>query len=193
MAVVAELSVLVLAIGAAAVLTSVPTGRESASASIPSGPEAATVDGLFVTFETVPAGADTSRLLIKARSIIKPAPGPIEAVSVRLVGPDGRPTAVDLAEVEAGRFEVDVARLAPGDWHVDVAVHRTAVDDAVAQVVWSVRSPAPDRPGPFELASTWLALAMLLGLALVVGLARARRHGFGRSWMGPIRGQAGPH
>lgn len=171
--VAAEVLVLVAAVGAAAVLTSVPTSREVASATRDTTVHAANTDGLFVTFELVPAGPTTSRLVVRLRSTLKPEPAPVSAVEVLLEGPGGATRAV-LDPVEPGRYEAETTAPTPGAWTAVVAVQRGDLPITVTQVAWTVAEPAPDRAGPLELATTGLALLLLVGTAGAVVRGRRR-------------------
>ena len=79
------------------------------------------MDGLFVTFEEVPAGPDRAASWSAVRSTILPEPAPVGAVAVALDGPGGAGTPVPLAPVEQGRYEADDraagARRLDGDGH----------------------------------------------------------------------------
>ena len=86
---VAEACLIVVAVAAAALVTTVPTAREVGAGKVASTSSAANVGGLFVTFEEVSAGTDRTRLIVRARSTIKPEPAPIAGVDVRLTGPTG--------------------------------------------------------------------------------------------------------
>ena len=70
----AEALVLVAAVGAAALATAVPSAREVSAADRTTAPQQATVDGLFLTVEQVPAGPDKSRVVVRARSTVLPPP-----------------------------------------------------------------------------------------------------------------------
>ena len=172
----AEVLVLVVAVGAAAVLTSVPTAREVASASRDTTVHAADVDGLFVTFEVVPAGSEVSRLVVRVRSTVKPEPAPVSAVEVLLEGPGGT-TRAALDPVEPGRYEADTAAPVPGTWTASVAVQRGDLPIAVTQTRWTVARPAPDRPDAPELVTTALAVLLLVGTAAAVLRTRRRAEG----------------
>jgi copper transport protein len=172
-----EVAVLAIAVAAAAVVTSVATSRElEVAAAAETAPGIADVDGLFVTFEAVPAGADQSRLIVRARSTVKPEPAPIDGVAVHLVGADGSGEDVSLTAVEPGRYEAETAKLDPGPWRVEVDVHRGDLTDTVAAVDWSVPAPDRDAVRPFEAAMSTLA-ALVLALAIGTLLMLRRRPG----------------
>jgi hypothetical protein len=171
--VAAELAVLALAVGAAALLTSVPTGREVAEAGRVTAPRTAGVDGLFVTFEEVPAGPGRARVIVRANPTVRPQPGPLVGVDVLLVDPDDRSTPVTLRAVDPGRYEAEVAAPRPGEWQAWVAVRRTSVPDAVATMTWEVPDTRSDPVSRLEVAAT--AGAALLVIGLIGGLALIAR------------------
>lgn len=173
--VAAEALVLGVAVGAAALLTSVPTAREIGSATRDAAPHSANVEGLFVTFEQVPAGPEKSRLIVRARATVKPEPGPVSGVEVLLVGPTGTTTTVVLERIEPGRYEAETARPTPGAWKASVAVQREDVPAAVTQVGWSVSAAVPQGARPLEVATTGLAVLLLTALVGAVAFTRRRR------------------
>ena len=173
--VAAEVLVLAVAVGAGALLTSVPTARETGAATRVAALRTAQVDGLFVTFEEVPTGSDQSRLIVRARSTIKLQPAPVSAVQVHLVGPAGKTATVSLAPVEANRYEGETARPTPGAWKASVSLEREDLTVAVAQLGWTVAAVAPERARPLEVTTTGLALLLLIGAAGAVGFNRRRR------------------
>ncbi len=170
-----EALVLIGAVAAAGLLTSVPTAREVDTAEKPSAPYVSNVDGLFVTFEELPSGPDESRLIVKASQVTLPAPGAINGADVRLVGPDGKATAVPLKRFEIGRYEGVTTKPEPGAWQATVSVHRAGAADAVMPVSWTVDPPQGDVIRPMELITTGLALVLLSGTAAVVVIVRRRR------------------
>lgn len=171
--VAAEVLVLVAAVGAAAVLTSVPTAREVASATRDTTVHATNVDGLFVTFEVVPAGPEASRLIVRIRSTVKPEPAPVSAVEVLLEGPDGTIHAA-LEPVEPGRYEAETIAPAPGRWTASVAVQRRDLPITVTRTAWTVAPPVSDGPSTAELATTALAVLLLVGTAAAILRTRRR-------------------
>ncbi|MCW2768128.1 MAG: hypothetical protein JWO11_4087 [Nocardioides sp.] len=173
--VVAEVVVLCVAVAAAALLTSVPTAREVDTAAQVTAPQTTNADGLFITFEAVPAGRDRSRVIVRAESTVKPGPGPIRGIEVLLVAPDGTSADVTLHPVELGRYEAEIEAPGPGAWEAWVAVQRTSVPDAVATIRWTVRAAAPASAGRLEVTTTALAALLLTGLGGAVGILRRRR------------------
>ena len=173
--VAAEALLLAVAVGAAALATSVPTARETVRAGEVTAPHDDHVNGMFITVEAVPAGPDLSRLVVRARSTVLPEPAPVDAVGARLVGPGGGSTSVILREVEPGRYEGEATATAPGDWTATVAVERAGLPDSVTQARWSVADPASARARPLEVATTVLAALLLLVLAGAAGIRGRRR------------------
>lgn len=170
----AEAAVLVLAVLAAAVLTSVPTAREAAVATRPSAPDVATVDGLFMTFEAVPAGSGETRLILRMRSTIQPEPAPVDSVEVLLEGPEGEGQPVSLGFVEEGRYEASTQQLPPGDWRGTVAVRRAGLPDARMTSDWVVVPGGDDLDGPLRWVTASLSWLLLLGLASLLLWSRRR-------------------
>ncbi len=173
--VAAEVLILALAVGAAGVLTSVPTAREIASATSQPVIQTATVDGLFVTVEQVAAGPAQSRLIVRSQSVVKVEALPVNAVDVSLTGPTGATTTVSLDRIEPGRYEAETAKPTLGDWTATVALQRDGLLPAVTQVGWTVSAPGPDTAGPLEVVTTGLAVLLLVALSGVVGFTRRRR------------------
>ena len=171
---VAELCVIVVAVAAAALATSVPTSREVGAEPEPSASGAANVRGLFVAFEEVSAGTDRIRLIVRARSTIKPEPAPISGVDVRLDGPTGTRPALSLTAVEPGWYQAETPSLGSGAWRAVVAVRRDGLPDAVTSVRWTTASPS-DAIRPFERVTTVLAAMLLAFVACLVGVAVSRR------------------
>ncbi len=172
---VAEVLVLVAAVGAAALLTSVPTSREIGTATRPLAPHAENVAGLFVTFEEVPGGPDRSRLLVRVRPTVLPAAAPVHAVEVELRGPSGTARVVPLRALDTYRFEAETDRPAPGRWTASVSVLRTALPPAVSVVRWTEPRPGAEPASSVQRWTTGLAVALLGLLAGLLVVVRRRR------------------
>ena len=172
---VAEVAVVVAAVGLAATLTSIPTSREVGAVIEKTTQSAANVDGLFVTFEQVPAGEDQTRLIVRTHSTVKPERGPITAVDVHLAGPTGRQSDLSLVETEPGRYEAGTSTLASGDWSASVAVQRQGRPDALTQADWTVSGRSEDGVGRLEFVATTVAFVLLAALAAALLFARVRR------------------
>ncbi len=171
----AEVLILVLAVGAAGLLTSVPTAREIASATKQTTLHTATVDGLFVTLEQVAAGPGRSRLIVRARSIVKLEAEPVSGVTVALAGPTGTTDDVVLERIEPGRFETETALPTPGDWIATVALDRYGLPTAVTQVGWTVSAASSDGARPLEIVTSGLAVLLLAAMLGTVGLTLRRK------------------
>jgi putative copper export protein len=166
-----ELGVLLLALGLASLMGSVPTARERAVVSQASGPRTATVDGLFVTFEEVTAGAGESRVIVRVNAVTRPQPGPVTGSDVLLVGPEKQSVSVVLRRIEEGRFEGTAPTLGSGTWTAWIAMRRPSVPDAIAEVGWTVATGQATSPTTLERLTTALALlfaAVPAALALVL-------------------------
>lgn len=178
-----EVAVLAVAVGLAALATSVPTAREQVTASAVSAPRTAAVDGLFVTFEALPAGAGESLLVVRVSPTVRPQPGPVTGVDVLLVGPGRESRPATLRPVEPGRYETTVDAPATGRWTAWIAVQRPSVPDAVTQVGWAVAAGGRDPVRPLERVLTSTAV-LLLGAAGVGVLLVRRRTDRGRAALG---------
>ena len=170
-----EALVLVAAVGVAAVATTVPSSREVATADRTTAPQHATVDGLFLTVEQVPAGPAKNRVVVRARSTVLPPPAPVRGVDVQLVGPGESSTRLDLEQVEDGRFEAVTEAPAAGRWTAWVAVRRAGLPDAVAEVGWKVVADTNGRSTPFQVVMTGLAALLVAALGTASGVAARRR------------------
>ncbi len=190
--VAAEALVLVAAVGVAALATAVPSAREVATAERDTAPRQATVDGLFVTIEQVPAGPSKSRVVVRARSTVLPAPAPVRGVDVQLVGPGDSSTRIDLERAEQGRYEAVTDAPAAGRWTAWVAVRRDGLPDAVAEVQWDVASAAErQQRTTFQLVMTGLAVALIALLGAIAGvLTRFRRQATREEDAPPVRDRA---
>ncbi len=173
--VVIEALVLAVAVVFAGLATSVATTRDVAAAAAETAPMSANVDGLFVTFEALPAGAGQSRLIVRTRATTKPEPGPITAVDVSLESSSTPVTTLLLTTIEAGRFETETARLTPGLSNVSVIIHRDGTPDAVARIAWETPVPVPASAGPLELATTGIAALLVLATSAFVQMKRRPR------------------
>ena len=171
--VAAEVAVLAVAVATAALLTSVPTAREATATERQSYLHAAHVDGLFVTLEDVPAGAGSSRVVVRVRSTVRPEIAPVDAVEVVLDGPTGASN-VPLALVEPGRWDATTAALDPGTWSATVAVQRGDLPISTTEVQWEVAAPLGDGVGPLEAAAGALAVLLLVGTGVGVFMVRRR-------------------
>jgi copper transport protein len=173
-----ELALLTVAVALAAVMTSTPTARERALTDDVAAPRTATVDGIFVTFEAVPAGAGEDRVIVRTRAITRPQPGPMAGVHLLLVGPDQRTTTLDLREIEPGRFEAATRATEPGTWQVWIAVKRPPAADAIAQVSWEVAPTGLQEATTFERIATaagWLLMAVAAAGAVRLLLGGRRK------------------
>ena len=173
--VAAEALILVLAVGAAGLLTSVPTAREIATATRQTVLHTATVDGLFVTFEEVAAGPAQSRLIVRARSMVKLEQAPVAGVVVTLVGPTDKRN-VAFEQIEPGRYEAETATPAPGAWTASVVLDREGLPAAVTKIGWTVPSDGAEGVRPLQLVTTAVAALMLAAMVAAVLLIRRRRH-----------------
>ncbi|MBC7441165.1 MAG: copper resistance protein CopC [Ramlibacter sp.] len=171
--VAAEVFVLAVAVGAAGVLTSVPTAREIAIATRQTELHTATVDGLFVTLEEVAAGQGQSRLIVRSRSIVKLEEAPVSAVSVALAGPTGT-REVQFDRIEPGRYEAETVKPGPGAWIASVSLERDGLPTAVTRLRLTVPAENAETVRPLQLVTSALAV-LLLAVALGALLTARRR------------------
>ncbi|QNN51573.1 copper resistance protein CopC [Nocardioides mesophilus] len=171
--VTAEAALLGLAVALAAVVTSTATSREDLDARRPTTVHVERADGLFVTFEEVPGGPGTGRLIVRLRAIVRPDPAPVTAVDVDLSGPTGH-VLVPLALTGPDRYEGTVAEPGAGTWTATVHMHRTNASDTVTSSSWTVEPRAAAHGGPFEVVSSALAALLLALLALTLLVLRRR-------------------
>ncbi len=180
---------LLVAVGLAALLTSVPSAREVVEARQVTSPHSANVDGLFITFESVPAGLERTRLIARVRSTILPPPAEVRGADIELAGPAGAARQLALAQVEEGRFEAETRAPGPGRWTATVRVHRPGLPDTIMSAAWTVTAPAGARATALERVSTALAGLLLLGGLTAVVLTRRRRRGFPPNVSAPVTKQ----
>jgi putative copper export protein/methionine-rich copper-binding protein CopC len=173
--VAAEAVVLTAAVAVAAIATTVPSSREVSAADRATAPQHATVDGLFLTVEQEPAGPGKSRMVVRVRSTVLPAPAPVEGVDVQMVGPGDSSSRFDLDRVEQGRYEQISRSPGAGRWTAWVAVRRPGLPDAVAEVHWTVAAAGVDEATPLRTATTGLAALLVAALGTGTGLAARRR------------------
>ncbi len=172
--VAAEALILVVAVGAAGLLTSVPTAREVATATRQTVLHTATVDGLFVTFEQVAAGPSQSRLIVRARSIVKLEPAPVTRVQVTLAGPTNKRD-VTFEQIEPGRYEAETATPTPGAWSASVVLEREGLPAAMTKIGWTVSADSTEGVRPLQLVTTAVALLLLAAMVGALLLIRRRR------------------
>ena len=173
--VAAEILILVIAVGAAGVLTSVPTARDISTATAQTTLHTATADGLFVTFEQLAAGPAQSRLIVRVRSIVKLEQAPISGVEVTLTSPTGTTTSVPFERIEPGRFEAETAKPTPGAWTAAVALQRDGLPEAITQIGWTAAAASPETARPLEVLTSGLAAVLLAAMLGAVGFTRRRR------------------
>ena len=164
------------------ILKSVPTAREVVVSTRPSAPQAASADGLFMTFESVPEGDGRRRLILRLRSTVQPEPAPVNGVDVLVTSPKGESAVVLLETIQQGRdgsedsrYEGSTDALGAGDWGGTVSVHRAGLRDTTMVADWTVAPPAAEQAGSLRTVSTTLAGALLAGLVAGLVLLRRRR------------------
>jgi copper transport protein len=142
------------------------------------------VADLFVSFSIKPNRPGQNFISIGAFDTRRPAPAPIQGVSVRLTTPDGENGADLNADlISKGKYQITGnAITAPGDWQVMVDVQRPGLADAVWSFVWNVMPASRLSPRavvisnqPLEPILDLIAViaAVVLGGALIVVGRRA--------------------
>jgi hypothetical protein len=172
--VLAEAVVLGSAVLLAAVLVTSPTAREEINARQPTTVHVERVDGLFVTFEEVAAGAGSGRLIVRVRAVVRPDPAPVARVEVDLTG-RGEQRTVALEEVAPDRYEARTAEPGPGRWTATLRLFRSGGLESTARTSWTVPARASEAVGPLRVATTSTAALLLVALGIV--LRRWRRAG----------------
>jgi copper transport protein len=175
--IVVEVSLGVLVLLAAGIVTTFAPARGPEFAAAPKLPTSAsrTVDDLLVNLSVKPNRPGGNVFTVFAASTRRPPPAPIERVALRLHEvAGGRTVSVELPARGRGRFELGGDQVtAAGRWELGVVIERTGLAPIVTNVAWTVapaREPrvvvVSDRPlGPL-LTSAAAALAlMLLGIA----------------------------
>ena len=175
-----EAALLVAAVGLAAVMTSVPTTKEvvAAANAVPNR-LAETLDGVFVTFEAVDDTPGRTRLVVRAASVTKPDPGPIESVAVTLPTAGAGTRDVPLDAVEPGHWEAVTTEPAGDVWRVDVVLRRGSSPEVAAPFSWHRPTESYAAGRGFQVALTTLAVLLLLGLGATLLVLRRRRRGPG--------------
>jgi copper transport protein len=172
--VTAEAAVLVVAVLAAGVLTSVPTSREVAVATRPAVPHVENVDGLFVTVEAVPAGPGQRRIVVRAVPTVLPEQAPVIGAEADVAAPRGAVETVALAPIEGSRFEGSLPTEDVGAWSATVRLHRQAHPDTVVSTGWE-QSATPDQLPPTLRTLTGLAALLILVALAAAGILLLRR------------------
>ncbi len=172
---VLEAGVLVAAVLAAGLLTSVPTAREVALATRPALPHSENVDGLFVTVEAVPDGPGQRRLVVRAEPTVLPEQAPVYAADATVVGPDGTTETLALPAADGGQLEGSVPTDRAGHWSAELRLHRQAAPDTTVSTSWEQSATADQLPHTLRTLTGLLALSVLAAMVLTGLLLRRRR------------------
>ncbi len=150
-----------------------PPGEESAPKTISTN-----TDGLFLTFSIKPNRPGQNFISIGAFNTRRPAPGPIERVTVQLIPPDGA-GALDLTAdpINSGKYQVTGNTITQsGDWRMAVKVERPGLAEASWSFLWNVMPTSSLSTRPVEISNQplapWLDLAAVLG-AVILGMSAA--------------------
>jgi copper transport protein len=173
--VAAELALVGVAVVLASVMTTGPTVRAGLADATPTPPQTGVVDGLFVSFEMVPAGPTDSRVIVLTNAVTRPQPGPITRTEVLMVPPGQDSMTVTLRPIEAGRFEGTARVPSAAALRVWVTLGRPSAPDAVAAFTWSSPADGADAPPALEVTATMLAAAITMATAIAFVLWQRRR------------------
>lgn len=149
------------------------------------------VEGLFMTFSIKPNRPGQNFISIGAFNTRRPAPAPIEKVTVRFAPPDGA-AGFDLHADLIGKEKYQItgdAINSPGDWQMTVQAQRPGLPTATWTFAWNVMPASALSARPVKVSNQpiepWLNLAAGLGglIGVGTGFALWRR-------MKPIKPQA---
>ncbi|HET7398543.1 MAG TPA: copper resistance protein CopC [Intrasporangium sp.] len=185
-AVVVEAAALAAVLGLAGFLASGQPAVQPqlvASSAAPSVLLDRTVGDLQESVVISPNRAGRTMVLVTVHDTRRPAPAPVRAVDVRVLGSAGPLAAT---RVDEGRWSVPVDLAASGTVPVEVRVRRTGMPDTVASYAWTLAGPGDERhplvssaplSGPLRLASAVLLLGAGLGWWLELQRRRSRGRG----------------
>jgi copper transport protein len=140
-----------------------------------------TVDDLLVSVSVKPALPGPNVFEVLAASTRRPAPGPIERVSLRFTDPNGATVSAPMRELEPGRYRLGGAFLATaGAWHLAAVVERAGLEETVAGFEWPVVAAGPRRAvlvsdRPLEPVLTRASVAAFAALLVAVAWLALRR------------------
>jgi copper transport protein len=135
-------------------------------------------DDLVVTFAMKPNQPGRNFISLGVFNTRRPAPAPLDRVTVRLQAPgDIAADALLTAEsVGNGRYQIAGGYLnMAGDWRANVMVSRPGMPDTIATFTWAVPPPIP-QPRPLLISNRPLASILSLGsiiCMLALGVATA--------------------
>jgi len=183
--VAAELGVGVVVLALTGVLTSGQPALEPqlvGGGPVSSTPSHQRVGDLEESFALKPSLPGDNVVILEVASSRRPAPGPLTAVSVSVVGPDAASTPpVAAAPIGDGRWSAPISVSGPGPLTVRVAVSRAGLAPESTDYAWGVGRPggAPTplvSRAPLSSGLTWAAVGVSTLLALLwVGRLRRRR------------------
>lgn len=183
-----ELAVLGVAVVLASVMTTVPAARDQVDAP-PATLGSAMADGLFVSYEALPADAGERLLIVRVNAVTRPQPGPVTGVDVLITDARGRSSSITTRRVEPGRYDATVPTPDSASYHVWVAVHRHSAPDAVAGLDWDPEASARVG-GRFQVVLTSLAAGIGLSATVLAWvLLRRRRRSLAASRAVPPAGE----
>jgi copper transport protein len=133
------------------------------------------VKDLFVTFSIKPNRPGQNFISIGAFDTRRPAPAPIERVSVQLTPPDGSTKfTFDADLISKGKYQITGNAIGlPGDWAMTVTVKRPGLADTVWSFPWNVMPTSRLSPRPVVVSAQplapWLTLAAAVSALVLAG------------------------
>jgi copper transport protein len=176
--VITELSLGVLLIGMAAVVTnSTPAHGQQY---IPAGdiPSSVTsiANDLWITFSAKPNQPGQNVLSIEVDNSLRPAPAPVQQVLVafNITGQKRSQDPILARQIDTNLYQLTGNYFDQmGDWQVEVMVRRQGFPDAVTLLAWTVAPPGGPRPiiisdQPLDAILTPLSGIMLVSLIIIL-------------------------
>ncbi len=183
-----EASAALAVVLAAAFMSASPPARgprfDPVPAVVTQAPVAARADDLLVTLAIRPDRPGPNFADIGVLDTRRPAPAPIDTVSVRLIPPTGTGvTALQARATAPGRYEIDNLPIDQGGaWRLAIEIGRAGLPPASVVLPWAV-APALAAPHPVLVSDAPLAplatplaiaLAALFGALAIAVVARRR-------------------
>jgi copper transport protein len=174
---VAEVSLGLLVLLLAGIITAAPTARTAAFSPEETTPDLSqTVDDMIIKFAVTPNQAGQNVFTVRAVSTRRPPPAEIVRVILRFtyLEEDLGLTSVDMINVEPDLYLLSGSQLyLAGTWQIDAVVRRQGVEDSVARFTWFVPTSEPET-APIVSDTPWeppLTAVALILLVLVLGTA----------------------
>jgi copper transport protein len=171
---IAEVSVGLLVLLLAGLVTAAPTARGTAIATAEDAPSSLNqrVDDMVISLSVNPNQAGQNIFTVRAASTRRPAPAEILRVILRFtyLEQDLGTASVDANEIEPELYLIGGNQLnLAGKWQIDVVARRQGLEDSVASFEWTVPEAGPQQPviisnRPWEPLLTVVAAVLLLPL-----------------------------